>query len=263
MYALVHWLCTRMIYSAMPSYHDSLPSPDLLSSWQTREALLRQSAQPQQERKKKHFLSVFLCIPYRGRKELWNEWVSFLMAVWGWGSCSFAFWFQCLSTGTCNFPSCSIKLRTYLCQCLIIPLSSGAAEEDWVSTEASCCGLFRLRQSCHPHTMAHRTASAASSLGKAFWLCWDWVLRNNLTPFPQALCRDDAGECRVQPFHALPVSGCTHRDASTQVMKGQLMSCIQNSNWITRKQNNTNQFDTLTCWFQNHFLFLYITKIFQ
>lgn len=57
------------LHSAMPSYHDSLPSADLLSSWQTREALLRQSAQPQQERKQQ-FLTVFLCIPYRGRKEL-------------------------------------------------------------------------------------------------------------------------------------------------------------------------------------------------
>jgi len=54
----------------MPSDHDSLPNPDhLLSSWQAQETLLRQSAQPQQERRN-HFLSVVLCIPYRAIGEL-------------------------------------------------------------------------------------------------------------------------------------------------------------------------------------------------
>lgn len=130
----------------MPSDHDSLPNPDnLLSSWQTQETLLSQSAQPQQGRKRKHFLSVFLCIPDRAIEGLWKKWISFLMAMCGSGSCSFAVLFQCLSTGIFHFPCCNVGLRTYVCPCHSIPLSNGAAEAEGVSTEASWCGLWQAK----------------------------------------------------------------------------------------------------------------------
>lgn len=64
---------------------------------------------PAREKEEAIFYLCFSAFPTEVEK-------SFERSVWGWGSGSFAVWFQCLSTGTYSFPSCSINLGRYLCQ---------------------------------------------------------------------------------------------------------------------------------------------------
>lgn len=107
------------------------------------------------------------------------------------------------------FLSCSFNLGTSLCQCLSIPLSNGAAEgTEWAlkprSVACSGWGSPAILIPWHTGQLLLPAALARPSavLGLGF--------EEQPHPLPPSFMQR---WCRTEPFHALPVSGCSHRDA--------------------------------------------------